>query len=86
MNHFCHQASRLSSDALEHPLSWSDRIKLRLHLMMCGSCRHYHHSTQLLQATIHKICNDELRSQKLPEQRKKEIIEACKNEQQNQNK
>ena len=34
----CAEASRLSSRAMEQPLSRSERLLLRLHLMMCARC------------------------------------------------
>ncbi len=34
----CLEATRLASDALERPLTWSERLRLRLHLMMCDMC------------------------------------------------
>ena len=34
----CKHASRLLSEQLEHPLSLSHKIFLRIHLMMCTNC------------------------------------------------
>lgn len=35
----CEEASLLSSDKLDHPLSRSQQFILRLHLLMCRKCR-----------------------------------------------
>jgi hypothetical protein len=37
----CRQAARLQSDALERPLSASQRVGLRFHLLICKWCRLY---------------------------------------------
>ncbi len=34
----CRYASRLISEQLDHPLELSQRIMLRIHLMMCTNC------------------------------------------------
>lgn len=37
----CKEASRLQSEALDHPLSISQRIGLRIHVALCKWCRRY---------------------------------------------
>ncbi|MBV1775338.1 zf-HC2 domain-containing protein [Burkholderiaceae bacterium DAT-1] len=37
----CRQASRLLSDAEDHPLATSFRLRLRLHLLACQNCRNF---------------------------------------------
>ncbi|MGQ0710447.1 MAG: zf-HC2 domain-containing protein [Rhodoferax sp.] len=37
----CHDATRLMSQAQEHPLSLGDSMSLRLHVMMCSGCRNF---------------------------------------------
>jgi len=37
----CHEASRLQSEGLDRPLSFSERSGLRLHLLCCRWCRRY---------------------------------------------
>ena len=39
MRHYCKEASHLVSDAYERELKFTERLRLRLHLMMCGMCR-----------------------------------------------
>ena len=34
----CQHASRLLSQREEEPLPWSQRVRLRLHLMICDAC------------------------------------------------
>jgi hypothetical protein len=37
----CVEASRLASESLDHPLCPEDRLAMRLHQMICRSCRRY---------------------------------------------
>tara|TARA_R110002167_G_scaffold28883_1_gene96607 strand:+ start:161 stop:412 length:252 start_codon:yes stop_codon:yes gene_type:complete len=37
----CKQATRLLSDAQERPLSWSERLAVKLHISMCSGCRNF---------------------------------------------
>ncbi len=48
MKHFCQKASQLASDAFERNLTFWERLKLRLHLSICGMCRHYADNLKLL--------------------------------------
>ena len=35
----CKEATQLLSQALEQRLAWRDRLRLRLHVMICSACR-----------------------------------------------
>ncbi|MCE9551006.1 MAG: zf-HC2 domain-containing protein [Betaproteobacteria bacterium] len=37
----CHNATRLMSEAQERPLSITERISLKLHLIMCSGCHNF---------------------------------------------
>jgi hypothetical protein len=37
----CNEATRLASESLDHPLPFEDRLAMRLHRMICRSCRRY---------------------------------------------
>jgi hypothetical protein len=37
----CDEASRLSSESLDHPLPRVDRLACRLHLLICARCRRH---------------------------------------------
>ncbi len=37
----CRRATRLISDALDRPLSWFERLRLRVHLIGCAPCRRF---------------------------------------------
>lgn len=37
----CHEATRVMSDSQERPLSVTERMSLKLHLMMCSGCSNF---------------------------------------------
>jgi hypothetical protein len=37
----CREAARLSSEALERPLYFAERVALRFHLLLCSACARY---------------------------------------------
>ncbi len=37
----CHEATELASDAMDRPLTRSERWGLRLHTFVCGPCRRF---------------------------------------------
>lgn len=44
----CFGATRLLSDAKERPLGSSERMALRLHLLMCSACRRFGRQVDVL--------------------------------------
>ncbi|MDE3012354.1 MAG: zf-HC2 domain-containing protein, partial [Pseudomonadota bacterium] len=37
----CRDVTGLLSDGLERPLTWREKLSLRMHTLMCRSCRNY---------------------------------------------
>lgn len=37
----CHEATRLMSESQERPLSMTERMSLKMHLMMCTGCANF---------------------------------------------
>ena len=37
----CREATRLLSEAQEHPLTLPERLSLKMHVMMCSGCRNF---------------------------------------------
>ena len=48
----CKQASQLISQSLDHPLSLSNRIKLRFHLLICGACSRFKKQLEQLRIAL----------------------------------
>lgn len=51
----CRQASRMLSDAMEHRLAPMARLRLRLHLALCGMCRAYAGDLRILKAALGRL-------------------------------
>lgn len=37
----CREATRLMSEAQEHPLKLGENLSLKMHVMMCSGCRNF---------------------------------------------
>lgn len=53
----CKQASQLISQSLDHPLSWPQRMQLKLHLLMCTACNRFKQQLDLLRVALQHIRN-----------------------------
>jgi len=51
----CEQASKLSSRAMEQPLTPSERILLSMHLMMCARCSNFARQIEFLRRASRKV-------------------------------
>lgn len=74
----CKQASKLISVSLDRPLSWSERVQLKLHLLICTPCRRFKQQLRLMGAALKlrrtMIENDQ--DIKLPLDVKNRILQA----------
>jgi hypothetical protein len=50
----CRQATRLQSDAMDRPLSFCEKLGLRLHLFLCKWCRRYGEQLKFLRSAAHQ--------------------------------
>ena len=55
MNHYCKEASHLVSDAFERELKFTERLRLRLHLLICRMCRNHVSSVSFMNQLFEKI-------------------------------
>lgn len=51
----CEQASKLSSRAMEEPLTLSERVLLRMHLMMCNRCSNFSRQIDFLRRVSRQV-------------------------------
>ncbi|MDI1309766.1 MAG: zf-HC2 domain-containing protein [Methylotenera sp.] len=51
----CKQASQIISQSLDNPLSWSDRMKLKFHLLMCDACTNFNRQLRLIKSSIRRM-------------------------------
>jgi len=82
----CKQASKLISQSLDRPLSWSELMRLKLHLMICNACSRFKKQLNLLRVALHNIRtnieNDSAIT--LPLAAKARIIDQIESDQQSQ--
>jgi hypothetical protein len=51
----CKQVSKLVSQSLDRSLTWSDKIQLRLHLLMCNPCTQFKRQLHMLRTALQRI-------------------------------
>ena len=77
----CQEAIRLQSDALDRPLTWLQRIGLRIHLTLCVWCVRYGRQIKFLRTAAQQCDHDPVPKQSLPREvrkRIKRVLEAGK--------
>ncbi len=55
MRHYCKEATHLVSDAYERELKFTERFRLRLHLMICGLCRKHASSIHFMNRLFERM-------------------------------
>ena len=51
----CKQASKLISQSLDRPLTWSEKMVLRLHLFICNPCTQFKRQLNMLRTALQRI-------------------------------
>jgi predicted anti-sigma-YlaC factor YlaD len=51
----CKQASQLLSQSLDRPLPLTNRIKLRLHLVICDACKRFSKQMHVLKTALQRL-------------------------------
>jgi hypothetical protein len=51
----CKEASKIISQSLDDPLSWPDRMKLKLHLFICNACTRFNQQLRLIKNAVLRI-------------------------------
>ncbi len=55
----CEEVSRLISDGLDKSLSAPERARMRLHFVICSTCRNVDSQMQFLRRAMRKVDKDE---------------------------
>lgn len=53
----CRDVSALLSRALDERLGWPERLRVRLHLLVCDACRQFAGQVQLLRAASRQLAS-----------------------------
>lgn len=51
----CKQVHRLVLDGQDRPLNWRERLAVRVHMMMCGACRHFERQMDFLRQALRRF-------------------------------
>lgn len=51
----CKEASRLISQSMDQRLSFGQRLKLRLHLLLCDACRNFSSNVLVLRRAVARL-------------------------------
>ena len=78
----CQESSELVSQSLDHPLTFSDRAKLKLHLLMCKACHRFNRHLMQLRSAILSLLRtiEQDKSITLPPEAKANIIKKLTDE------
>ena len=56
----CKDTSPLISELMDHDLPWGKKLRLRIHLAMCGVCEIYKSQLEVIQALARKLGREEI--------------------------
>lgn len=51
----CKEATHLISEALDRPLSWHERLRLRAHLAFCSGCQAFRQQLDFLRSASRRF-------------------------------
>ncbi len=54
----CKDVSELLSQGQDRPLNWVERLRLRLHLLLCEGCRNFSSQLDFLRAAVRRYRDD----------------------------
>lgn len=76
----CEEASRLTSESIDHPLAAADEAAVRLHRVSCASCRREHAQIVAIHEAALKLANpsEVVAIEPLPEEVRDRIRTALK--------
>lgn len=50
----CREMTRLLSDAMDRPLPWKTRVKMRVHFLICKWCERYKNQLRFLREAVRR--------------------------------
>ncbi|MBT3784836.1 zf-HC2 domain-containing protein [bacterium] len=82
----CEEVARLVSESLDRHLSLSERTKMKIHHLVCSTCKKHQKQILFLQKALQRFCSDDSGVEfseadlKLSEEGKLRIKEALNND------
>ena len=53
----CREATRLTSQGLDRPLNFGERVRLRVHLAICAGCTNFSRQAELLRRAVERLAS-----------------------------
>jgi hypothetical protein len=80
----CKEASKLVSQSLDRPLTWLEKIQLKLHLLICNPCTQFKRQLNMLRTALQRVRNgvEHDSTIKLPLDVKNRILHRIESDQQ----
>lgn len=54
----CKEIHRLTSEGMDRPLSFAERVRMRLHLLVCTACRNFTGQMQVIRRAMRQGMHD----------------------------
>jgi hypothetical protein len=76
MNSACKEASKLASDGLDRKLTLWERLKLQIHMSMCGKCKNCNKSMKLIRKATELISQSRSGKIRLSDEQRESLQKA----------
>jgi hypothetical protein len=76
VNYACKEASKLASDSLDRRLSLRERLKLKIHMLMCGKCKNSNETMKLIRNTATLISQSRSGEIRLTDEQRESLHKA----------
>ena len=84
MNYACKEASKLASDSLDRRLSLRERLKLKIHMLMCGKCKNSNKTMELIRNTAALISQSRSGEIRLTDEQRESLRKALEEKRDNE--
>ena len=54
----CKDVAELLSQGQDRPLNWVEHVRLRVHLLLCDSCRNFRNQLEFLRTAVRRYRDD----------------------------
>ena len=76
MNSACKEASKLASDGLDRKLTLWEKLKLQIHMSMCGKCKNCNKSMKLIRKATKLISQSRSGKIRLSDEQRESLQKA----------
>ena len=55
----CEEIHHLTMKAMDRPLGWTERVRMRGHLLVCAACTRFNAQMRLMRSAMHRMGQDD---------------------------